>query len=193
MIDQERIMHSSTGALSLERLIELNGAVSKYELERALLAARQAQGREERPSVYLSHCAEDAGLLPHLVFAMRRACPDLYVDWCDPDLSPLANDQTTRVHLARIRSARKFIWLASAAAARSAQRHWELGVAAGTKQLNEIALVSLAAAPEDLPTRGFSRVHQRLVEDTRKGEPTGNLMMAFPDDMKMPLGVWLAA
>lgn len=184
---------TATGALSVTRLIELNGSLPKYELDRALLEARQVDGRRERPSIYLSHCAEDAEIIPHLVFAMRRACPDLYVDWSDPDLPPLANDVTARVILGRIRSARKFIWLASPSANQSTQRHWELGVAAGTRQLNEISIVSLVLRNESQPPTDHSRVHPRFVEDTRKGLPTGKLMVAYPDDMRIPLSTWLSA
>lgn len=107
--------------------------------ERASLRKR-AEDRSPSGATFLSHSSKDEELVDGAIRVLEGHGAYVYVDKKDPSLPPYTNKETAAALKAKINQSKKFVLLASENSKESKWVPWELGLADGYKQLDNIAL-----------------------------------------------------
>ena len=156
---------------------------------------KSAQERSPEGATFLSHSSKDDDLVVGAIRILEGHGATVYIDKVDPELPPYTSEQTAATLKKRIEQTKKFVLLATKNSKESKWVPWELGIAAGKKGLDRIAL--FPAVDEQYDTSWTSweymGLYHRIVWGDLKGHEKPLWMVL--DEKKntaIPLSKWIA-
>lgn len=102
-----------------------------------------------RGSTFLSHSSKDEELVVGAIVVLQKHGGTVYVDEIDPEMPPYTTEETAAILKKRIQQANRFVLLTSRNSKDSRWVPWELGIADGYKEMNQIALFPASDTVDD--------------------------------------------
>lgn len=135
---------SRTKTFSADNIINLNESVSRDET---------------RPMIFLSHKHDEFSILQDVIAFLKQEGVDVYVDWMDEDMPAYTSAETAVKLKSKIKSADKFILIATADAINSKWCNWELGLGDAAKYIKNIALFPVNKTSESFGGAEYLRIY----------------------------------
>jgi hypothetical protein len=174
---------------------EFRSFASEVSLQEQTRVRKSAQERSPEGATFLSHSSKDDDLVVGAIRILEGHGATVYIDKVDPELPPYTSEQTAATLKKRIEQTKKFVLLATKNSKESKWVPWELGIAAGKKGLDRIAL--FPAVDEQYDTSWTSweymGLYHRIVWGDLKGHEKPLWMVL--DEKKntaIPLSKWIA-
>ncbi|MFG0262506.1 MAG: toll/interleukin-1 receptor domain-containing protein [Novipirellula sp. JB048] len=120
-------------------------------------------------TVFLSHSHDDRAIVEPVRILLAAQGVDLYVDWKDPAMPAITSPETARLIKSRIRSADKFVMLASNTSLRSRWVPWELGLGDITKGLPNVVIFPVTPDYGQWEGSEYIGIYSRI-EQANQGE-----------------------
>lgn len=108
----------------------------------------QVENRSPNGATFLSHSSKDKEIVMGATRILTLHGASVYTDKKDPDLPPYTSKETAAKLKNRINQSKKFVLLASENSKESKWVPWELGIADGYKNRNQIALFPAVDDPQ---------------------------------------------
>jgi len=141
---------------------------------------KSAARRTLTGATFLSHSSKDEDLVVGATIVLESHGARVYVDEVDPEMPPYTSDVTANLLKSRIRQTKRFVLLTSKNSKESRWVPWELGVADGYKELDEIALFPSSDDAKDMTWASWEYLglYRRIVWGKIKGHQ-GDLWMVW--------------
>lgn len=171
---------------------EIRGSVPPLTEEATIV--RKAEARSPQGSTFLSHSSKDAELLPGVITILERHGAFVYVDKKDESLPPTTSRNTAAILRGRIKQCRKFVLLTTRNSKDSRWMPWELGLADGYKNTDNLAIFPGVDTSMDRTwaEREYLGLYDRVVYGQFKGQQTLVFMVWNQDtNTATELSQWL--
>ncbi len=96
-----------------------------------------------KPIIFLSHKHDEHSIMQDVIAFLKKEGVDVYVDWLDESMPAYTNSETAVRLKQKIRTADKFILVATSNAINSKWCNWELGLGDAAKYIEHIALLPI--------------------------------------------------
>jgi len=117
---------------------------------------------KSKPMVFLSHKHDEYVTLQNVIAFLKKEGVDVYVDWMDSSMPAYTNAETAHRLKEKIRSADKFILVATPAAINSKWCNWELGLGDAEKYIDYIALLPIDRTYESFKGSEYLKIYPRI-------------------------------
>src|SRR5690606_4956997 len=119
--------------------------LSGYRPTKKMFSTESAQGLagyrdSSKPIIFLSHKHDEHSIMQDVIAFLKKEGVDVYVDWMDKNMPVYTNSETAVRLKEKIRTADKFILVATTSAINSKWCNWELGLGDAAKYIEHIAL-----------------------------------------------------
>lgn len=139
--------------------------------------------------VFISHSSHDVEFIKKLKFFLKnsKGVTNVYVDWQDPDMEHETDAQTAKDLKARIRKAKKVIYVVTNDSLKSVWCGWEIGYADCHKGEDDVALLAIK------PNNGRWKNHEYLQQYSwiTYDQAEHLFMVTMPNGDRMKLYEWL--
>lgn len=120
------------------------------------------QRDSSKPMVFLSHKHDESSILQNTIAFLKHEGVDVYVDWMDEDMPAYTNALTAIRLKEKIKSADKFILVATPNAINSKWCNWELGLGDAAKYIDNIALLPINKDYETFKGAEYLKIYPRI-------------------------------
>jgi len=115
-----------------------------------------------KPMIFLSHKHEEGSILQDAIAFLKTEGVDVYVDWMDEEMPAHTSGETASLLKKKIRTANKFILLATRNAINSKWCNWELGLGDAAKYIENIALFPINRTYESFNGAEYLNIYPRI-------------------------------
>lgn len=112
-----------------------------------------------KPMIFLSHKHDEFSILQDVIAFLKREGVDVYVDWMDDHMPAYTNAETAIRLKEKIKSADKFILVATPSAINSKWCNWELGLGDAAKFNKDIALLPINKNYENFKGAEYLKIY----------------------------------
>src|SRR5690554_1659128 len=149
-----------------------------------------------KPMVFLSHKHDEFSILQDVIAFLKDEGVDVYVDWMDEDMPAYTNNETAVRLKEKIRTADKFILVATSNAINSKWCNWELGLGDAAKYIDHIAILPIKKDYSDFTGNEYLQIYPYIVSLDISGYIKDSYKLAgayivYPDGKILQLKDWL--
>lgn len=142
---------------------QLNKIENGYELRHSLNEMHRFDSYAKKITVFLSHRhSENANLIKQVRGFFATMGADVYIDWLDKDMPEVTSAETAEKLKAKIRTANKFVILATPQSIESIWMPWEIGLADQIKGLRNIAILPVIHEDGSWTNREYYQLYSKI-------------------------------
>lgn len=128
-----------------------------------------------KPIIFLSHKHDEHSTMQDVIAFLKKEGVDVYVDWMDEDMPAYTNSETAVRLKEKIRTADKFILVATSSAINSKWCNWELGLGDAAKYIEHIALFPINKNYQSFDGAEYLKIYPRVEYQDGTTKYTGGL------------------
>ncbi len=115
-----------------------------------------------KPMVFLSHKHDEFSILQDVIAFLKDEGVDVYVDWLDESMPAYTNSETAVRLKQKIRTADKFILVATSNAIDSKWCNWKLGLGDAAKYIEHIAILPVDRNYQSFNGAEYLKIYPRI-------------------------------
>ncbi len=180
--------------------------LSGYRPTKKMFSTESAQGLvgyrdSSKPIIFLSHKHDEHSIMQDVIAFLKKEGMDVYVDWLDESMPAYTNNETALRLKEKIRTADKFILVATSNAINSKWCNWELGLGDAAKYIEHIALFPINKNYQSFNGAEYLNIYPRIEYQDGTTKYTGGAYIPkgyyviYPDKNGQstiyPLKAWL--
>jgi len=152
--------------ISENQLSQYRNRTKTFSADNIVNLNENASRDKTKPMIFLSHKHDEFSILQDVIAFLKQEGVDVYVDWMDNAMPAYTNGATAIRLKNKIKSADKFILVATPEAINSKWCNWELGLGDAAKYIENIALFPINKASQAFRGAEYLRIYPYIdIED----------------------------
>jgi len=136
-----------------------------------VLVLNESSSRDKtKPMVFLSHKHDELVILQDVIAFLNSEGVDIYVDWMDEEMPAYTNANTALRLKEKIKTANKFVLVATPNAINSKWCNWELGLGDAAKYIENIALFPINKTYESFSGAEYLKIYPYIEYENGDGK-----------------------
>lgn len=136
-----------------------------------VLVLNESSSRDKtKPMVFLSHKHDELVILQDVIAFLNSEGVDIYVDWMDEEMPAYTNANTALRLKEKIKTANKFVLVATPNAINSKWCNWELGLGDAAKYIENIALFPINRTYQSFSGAEYLKIYPYIEYENGDGK-----------------------
>jgi len=136
-----------------------------------VLVLNESSSRDKtKPMVFLSHKHDELVILQDVIAFLNSEGVDIYVDWMDEEMPAYTNANTALRLKEKIKTANKFVLVATPNAISSKWCNWELGLGDAAKYIENIALFPINRTYQSFSGAEYLKIYPYIEYENGNGK-----------------------
>lgn len=136
-----------------------------------VLVLNESSSRDKtKPMVFLSHKHDELVILQDVIAFLNSEGVDIYVDWMDEEMPAYTNVNTALRLKEKIKTANKFVLVATPNAINSKWCNWELGLGDAAKYIENIALFPINRTYQSFSGAEYLKIYPYIEYENGDGK-----------------------
>lgn len=145
--------------ISENQLSQYRSRTKTFSADNIVSLNESASRDRTKPMIFLSHKNDEFVVLQDVTAFLKQEGVDVYVDWMDNDMPAYTSGETAVKLKDKIKSADKFILVATPEAINSKWCNWELGLGDAAKYIRNIALFPINRTSQSFKGAEYLRIY----------------------------------